>query len=422
MKFRKRNCHYSSLFNFTLLLFFTLLLPAHQEFIVNHLDVDCDYESYSCRDFFIDEPIIYVTKDPKLYAYNSSGFQELTTLGIQESPDSVRQFLLKQNDYLFMLRREEPNYDNDFLEIVDVSDSKNPELVGEVLLPSFYDISAYGPESSGLITIEDQCFLLIQEDSEDHFLCINCTIANQPAVLDYYYFPGEAGSFYDYFKRFFVRDNTIFIPTGNTTDYGFVAYNFTTIQSMTKVTEWFGPTNITYFDSIYVSEDRVYLKKLESFIEVISVQNLSTPTRIGYIDLGFSFYTLFREEYLIAFMGNMDYHNLSIFNYSNFTNIEITSTYLHPGEYFGTFNTYVFLESMVTKSYIYVPIKSSSFFDKTLYVFDWSNPYNLTIKATFGLPTASTGRFPFISLNFFFVVFVVIICVTRIKLKKRKKK
>lgn len=233
---RKIKCKQSSVLNFIILLLLLLLTSkSSQQSIIHIPDVEGVFGYYNWQDFYIDEPIIYVTRDPKLYVLNSSSLQQLTILGEQESADSVRHFLLKHDNYLFLIRREEPGYDDSYLEIVDVGDPTNPALIGEVIFPSSYDIGSGSPDSFGLLTFEDERYLFIQEKWEDHFLCINCTIVTQPEILDFYHFPGEAGSYYDYFQRFYIRDNIIFFPTSNTTHYGFVAYNFTAVQSMTKV-------------------------------------------------------------------------------------------------------------------------------------------------------------------------------------------
>jgi len=390
-------------------------------------NINAAMAEFTFRDFYVHEPYLFVEVDARLFILNSSGFQKLTILGEQQSPDSGREFLFKHNDYLFMIRREhyfgQTPEDIDYLEIIDVSDLTNPFLIGEVMLPSSYGITAHDFHSSGLITIGEQRYIFMHALYHDYFLTINCTTINTPTLVEYNNFPGEAGIYYGHYQRFYVHDNQMFIPTKNSTDSkGFVVYNFTSLQALTKVTEWFGNTNVSSFDSIQVSQDYVYMKSVEAHIEVISIQNLTAPTRKGYINLGFCHKSYFHGDYLIAFLGLFDYPNITIFDYSDIGNLTKTSSYLHPGIDYGKFNFLVFTESMITSSHIYVPIEMTDYGDKTLYIFDWSDPYNLTVKATFGfIPKTNTSGLSIFLYNSFLLFMVAIVYVIEIKYMKRRK-
>jgi len=382
---------------------------------------------FTFRDFFVDEPLIYTTRGSStLYVLNNSNFEELEIIGEQTSSEIYRGFLLKHNNYLVLFRSEDyfgqtPDHLY-FLEFIDVSDITNPILTSEVQLPTYYDVA--GPQdfhSRGVITIDNNPYLFIHAIFNDHFLCINISNIFQPELLVYNSFPGEVGNYYDYFKRFFIKDNIMFIPTKNATQYGFVAYNFTTLQSLTKVSEWFGETNLTSFDSIYASQNYLQLKKDEAFIEVFNIQNLTEPDREGYINLGSSIYTVFRGNYLINFQGSFLYPNLTIVDYSNITDLKITGFYLHPRDALGFYNFNVFIDSMFTDSLIYIPIQMTQYNDKMLYVLDWSDPYNLFVKATLGFPFQNTNGFPIISSSFLFVTMICIIIFVKMKPKKKVK-
>ncbi len=378
------------------------------------------------RDFFVDEPIIYATRDSKFYALNSSDLKQLVILGEQESPESWREFLLKHNEYLFIIRREdhfgEIPEDASYLEIVDVNDLTNPILIGELELPSYYTTGAHDFHSHGMITINNKIYLFIHALYKDNFLCINCTNIAQPELLEYTNFPGEAGDYYNEFQRFYIRENVIFIPSKNNSHLGFVAYNFTSVQSLTKVCEWFGETNLSTVDSIYVSQEYVYLKSDEKSIEVFAIQNLTAPTRKGYIDLnlGYCFKTFFRGNYLFVFFNIFGNSTLNIYDYTNITNLLITSSYLHLGDD-SVFNHHFFIENMITPTRIYIPIAMARQWNETLYILDWSDPYDLELVAILGFPIQTTNGFPIISSSSIILVAVCIVFTTKLKYKRKKK-
>ena len=423
----KTMCRYFSVFKFIIMILSILLVfSTSHKFVSPIMNAKGGSPEFTFRDFFVDEPILYATKEQTLYVLNNSGLQELTILGEQVSSESYRGFILKHNEYLVLMRREHyfgqsPEYIN-YLEIVDVSDVTNPVLISEVTLPTSYDISSSKSfHSRGVITIESKNYLFIHARLNNHFLCVNLTDISQPEMVEYNDFPGVVGTYYDYYQLFHIRDNKIFIPTSNTTHRGFVVYNFTTLQSMTKVTEWFGYTNLSGFDSIYASQEHVYMKNDETFIEVFDIQNLTAPIRKGYINLGSCLFSAFRGNYLFAFLGSRNYTNLTIFDYSNITDLKITSFYSHPGDAYGSFNFNVFTDSMITNTNIYVPIQMTAYCDKSLYILDWSNPNNLFVKATLGFPFPSTDGFPIISSSFLLVTMICIVIFVKVKYNKKVK-
>ncbi|MGC9780380.1 MAG: hypothetical protein HZR80_14125 [Candidatus Heimdallarchaeota archaeon] len=150
------------------------------------------------RDFFVDEPIIYATRDSKFYALNSSDLKQLVILGEQESPESWRIFLLKHNEFLFLIRNEHyfgENPENiDYVEIVDISDPINPILISEVKLPSSYAIDGHNLYSHGLITINNELYVFMQTEDNDYFLCSNCTDITQPDYWNTLIFLEKQGS------------------------------------------------------------------------------------------------------------------------------------------------------------------------------------------------------------------------------------
>ncbi|MGC9778973.1 MAG: hypothetical protein HZR80_06995 [Candidatus Heimdallarchaeota archaeon] len=378
------------------------------------------------RDFFVDEPIIYATRDSKFYALNSSDLKQLVILGEQESPESWRIFLLMHNEFLFLIRNEhyfgEDPEDIDYVEIVDISNPLNPILISEVKLPSSYTIDGHNLYSHGVISTNNKLYVFMQTDDNDYFLCINCTNIVQPELLEYTNFPGEAGDYYNEFQRFYIRENVIFIPSKNNSHLGFVAYNFTSVQSLTKVCEWFGETNLSTVDSIYASQEYVYLKSDEKSIEVFAIQNLTAPIRKGYIDLdlGDCFKTFFRGNYLFVFFNIFGNSTLNIYDYTNITNLLITSSYLHLGDDSG-FNHHFFIESMISPTRIYIPISMASQWNETLYILDWSNPYDLELVAILGFPIQTTNGFPIISISSIILVAVCIVFTIKLKYKRKEK-
>ncbi|MGC9780379.1 MAG: hypothetical protein HZR80_14120 [Candidatus Heimdallarchaeota archaeon] len=191
---------------------------------------------------------------------------------------------------------------------------------------------------------------------------------------------------------------------------------------MTKVCEWFGETNLSTVDSIYVSQEYVYLKSDEKSIEVFAIQNLTAPIRKGYIDLnlGYCFKTFFRGNYLFVFFNIFGNSTLNIYDYTNITNLLITSSYLHLGDDSG-FNHHFFIESMITPTRIYIPIFLARQWNETLYILDWSNPYDLKLVAILGFPIQTTNGFPIISSSSIILVAVCIVFTTKLKYKRKKK-
>lgn len=336
------------------------------------------FGGYEFPYFYLEEPYLYLNyRDERFLVLNNSDFQQLDLLGDLEVKKSYRSFLAKYNDYLFLYR----HLNEKSLEIIDVSDKNNPQLIAELQLPTGYEISAGDVYIHEFIEINNSLYFFIQDNDRTSFLVVNCTNIQQPELVDGYQFPGEAGEDFTKLHKFYIRDNTVFIPTLNaTSSVGLTIYNFTSLDNFTKIGEWFGNTYLSSIVSVFVSEDYLYFKKWNSGVEVFNIQNLTHPTRKGFVTVpGVGLYC--HRNYAFGFYNWI----FSIYDCSNTSNTEPIFTYNYP---IDTYIHYSYMsENVITNNYFYLPMHLHGKSNETLHIWNWSDPSNPTIKALFGLPT-----------------------------------
>jgi len=377
--------------------------------------------NHDCPEFFLDEPILYAhwtIGDYRLLVVNNSNYQELTTIGIETLSHEPRKLLLKHNDFILTLRSEShfEETPKDFIEIIDVRDLVNPELISEVQLPTTYQIQTDSIHSLGLVTLNSCDYLFLHSEDESNYLCINISNVNVPTLVESYQFPLEVENYYNEFQRFYIKDNLLFIPTKNASSLiGFVVYNVTTLTSFTKVSEWFGNTNLTTVDSLVVSEDLLFLKNEHDKIEVFDIQNMTQPKREGYIKLNYSLGSYFRGNYLIT----INLTELFIIDFSNITDPIIASSFDYDLFETTIIDHRIFDDNKITDTHIYLPFALARYKNETLFIFDWTDPYNMLLKAGLGFPNPPTKRFPNISRGFLIIVMVSIVVIVRIKYKRK---
>ena len=144
---------------------------------------------------------------------------------------------------------------------------------------------------------------------------------------------------------------------------------------------------------------------------------MTHPTREGYIELDYSYGSYFRESYIIS----IGVRELFIIDFSNITEPTEASYFHYTVDTEAVIKSNIFDDNKITAEHIYIP------FDvippsQVLYVFDWSDPYNMTIKTKLGFPGPPTKRFPFISISFVFIVLVCTVSFTKIKHKWKNKR
>ncbi len=344
--------------------------------------------SFEFPNYYMEESIFYVTHfRERLLVLNNSNYEQLQLLGSLVLSDYNRAPLTKYANYLFLCRYESqfpetPDYIF-YLEIVDVSDLENPQLIVELQLPDGYPISYSSLYIHEFVEIENELHLFLKDEDKNRFLVINCTNMYQPTILDSYQFPGEARTDYDKLYKFFIRDKTVFIPTLNATDsFGITVYNISSLTNFTKIGEWFGNISLETFDSVYVTEDYLYLKDTRKGLEVFNIQNLTHPTRIGYVT-GPSARFFCHKNYVLGLgFYFFNIYDCSLTNFTipinNYTYPDIAYTFIHYN---------FFDESKITDKYFYLPFTIHKPKNETLHVWDWSDPYNLSIKAKLGMPT-----------------------------------
>lgn len=343
--------------------------------------------SFEFPNYYIDDSIFYVTYGrERLLVLNNSNYEQLQLLGSLVLPEYHRAPLTKCDNYLFLCSYESYFVETTeyifYLEIVDVSDLENPKLVVELQLPDSYPVSYNSLYIHEFVEIENDLYLFLKDEDKNRFLVINCTNIQQPTILDSYQFPGEARTDYDKIHKFFIRDKTVFIPTLNATDsFGITIYNITSLTNFTKIGEWFGNNSLETFESVYVTEDYLYLKDSRKGVEAFSIQNLTHPTRIGHVT-GPSAMFFCHKNYVLGlgfFFFNI--YDCSLTNFTvpinNYTYPDIANTYIHYS---------FFDESKITDNYFYLPFTIYNQKNETLHIWDWSDPYNLSIKAKLGMP------------------------------------
>ncbi|NPE09888.1 MAG: hypothetical protein GNW80_16530 [Asgard group archaeon] len=341
----------------------------------------------------MEESIFYVTYGrERLLVLNNSNYERLQLLGSLVLSDYNRAPLTKYDNYLFLYRTESnfpdtPDYFY-YLEIVDVSDHGNPQLIVELQLPDGYPVSFFDLYIHEFVEIENDLYLFLKDEDKNRFLVINCTNMHQPTILDSYQFPGEVRTDYEKLHKFFIRDKTVFIPTLNATDsFGITVYNITSLTDFTKIGEWFGNNSLETFDSVYVTEDYLYLKDTRYGVEAFNIQNLTHPTRIGFVtDFGARFFC--HKNYVLELgFYFFNIYDCSLTNFTvpinNYTYPDIAYTFIHYS---------FFDESKITDNYFYLPFTIHKPKNETLHIWDWSDPYNLTIKAKLGMPTIPSLR------------------------------
>lgn len=382
--------------------------------------------NHDCPEFLLDEPILFAHRtigDDKLLVINNSNYQELTLLGSEDLNDDPREFLLKHNEYILVILHERHFGETPdilyFVEFFDVSDLLNPILKYKLQLPTSYTVDSNSIHSLGLVTINSGDYLFLHTEGESDYLSINCTNMNQPILMESYQFPLEVENYYNEFQRFYIRDNLLFVPTKNTSSFlGFVIYNITTLTSFTKVSEWFGTTNLTTVDSLVVSEDLLFLKHEQDKIEVFDIQNMTQPKREGYIKLNYSLGSYFRGNYLIT----INLTELFIIDFSNISDPIIASSFDYTLFETTIIDHRIFDNNKITDTRIYLPFNLARYKNETLFVFDWTDPYNIVLEASLGFPDPPTDGFPFVSSGYLLLIMGIIIGVIRIKRRKRSKK
>lgn len=343
--------------------------------------------SFEFPNYYMEESIFYTMQyRERFFVLNNSNYEQLQLLGSLVLSDYNRAPLTKYEDYLFLYRvksnfPDTPGYFY-FLEIIDVSDLENPQLVVELQLPDGYPVSYSSLYIHEFVEIENELYLFLKDEDKNRFLVINCTNMYQPRILDSYQFPGEAGTDYDKLHKFFIRDKTVFIPTLNATDsFGITVYNFTSLTNFTKIGEWYGNNTLETFDTVYVTEDYLYLKDSRDGVEAFNVTNLTHPTRIGFVtDFGARFFC--HKNYVLE----LDFYFFNIYDCS-LTNFTVPiNNYTYPDIAYTFIHYSFFDESKITDNYFYLPFTIHKPKNETLHIWDWSDPYNLSIKAKLGMP------------------------------------
>ena len=75
----KTKCRYLLRFKFVIMILSILLVFSFShKFVSPIMNVKGGSPEFTFRDFFVDEPILYATKEQTLYVLNNSGLQELT--------------------------------------------------------------------------------------------------------------------------------------------------------------------------------------------------------------------------------------------------------------------------------------------------------------------------------------------------------
>lgn len=337
--------------------------------------------------FHLEEPFLYADYfSERFIILNNSDYQQLDLLGHYVlKTEGLYWPITKYNNYLFRIRPEHhfgetPEYLY-YLEIIDVDVAENPNFVTELLLYAGSPLSFDQFYTHEFMEFDNKLYLFLQEDERYNPFVVNCTNMQQPVLLDSYQFPGDAGVDYNKLYKFYIRDNFVFIPTLNaTSSVGLTIYNFTALDNLTKIGEWFGSTNLTSFDSVYASEDLLYFKKKNSGVEVFDIQNLTHPTRSGFVAVpGYGLFC--HQNYTFGF-----YHfTFSIFDCTNTSQTEPIFTYEYP------WDTYIHInymsENLFTNDYFYLPMDEYSPINETLHIWDWSDPSSPTIKVKLGLPS-----------------------------------
>jgi len=389
--------------------------------------------NYSCPDFYLEHGLLYTLFKSRLLVLNNTDPNQLVFVGEQDSSiasQTSREIIWKYNDYLLLLRREvhygQTPEDIDYFEVIDVSNPTEPVLMSEMRFPSSYSFSYKDIHSRGIVTKENELYLILHCNDETDLLCINCTTLSQPAFVDgYTNFPTEADEAYTTFQRFVIRDNLLFIPTKNASlVLGFAVYNFTSIDTVTKVGDWFGATNLTKVDFVELSKDFLCLKEesptdVITGIDLFNISNLVEPTRLGSMK-HFSMGLFLTYPYLITH----NYSNLLITDISNIEYPIVTDMF----DYCETFTDrkidfYVFDSNKITETSIYLPEFYTNL-NETLHILDWSDPSNITITAILGfgefLYTNSSPMLP-VTVNLLLICILVFFVKLKLEVKFKRK-
>jgi len=372
----------------TIILILSVPLTLFLGLQINYLrQPPTDWGKHRFPIFYLEEPFLFANhREEQFLVLNNSDYQQLQLLGdFTHKNDDFREPLTKYNNYIFYFKKEHyfreiPEYIN-FIEIMDVSDYANPQLIGELQLPIGYDISHFEIYVHEFVAIDNGLYLFLQDEDNHSFLVINCTNMQQPELVDAYQFPGEAGQDFSKLFKFFIKGKTVFIPTLNaTSSVGLTIYNFTALNNLTKIGEWFGNTYLSSFDSVFASQDYLYFKKWNSGVEVFNIQNLTHPTRSGFVVV--PGYDLFCHK---NYVFGVYFYTFSIYDCSNTSNTEPIFSYAYP---YDTYIKYHYVtENLITDNYFYFPFDIHKWKNETLHIWDWSNPNNITIKTKLGLPT-----------------------------------
>ncbi|MHA1556451.1 MAG: hypothetical protein ACTSPM_05880 [Candidatus Heimdallarchaeota archaeon] len=396
----------ANLFVFFIVILFVLPLTVNEGFIEHTSDRRFERKnplpSYVFPEFFVDNDIIYAAYFGDIVTMDCRNCDQIEITGIlQEEKDSSRDILGKYNDVLFTLRQQE-KVENDqtyyytYFELINVSKLSKPILIGEVELIKSTNYNGqlllHEINSHGYYFSNDAIYYFI---GVSDIRCIKWAIGEIPLEIDDYYFDsGEVFSYWLKSRLFYIMDNKIFIPTKNeSATLGFVIYSFTSYNTFTKESEWFGEMNITDIDKIYIiycTPKYLYLKEGTRLNEIFSIEDISNPSRIGFLDLtDEGIYSFLAYDYLITITSD----ELKVYNWSNLDDLKVLNNFTYETEDGrGFFNWDEFNDNKITADRIYLPRTSSSEETTTLLILNWSTPTNIDILAITGLPEKKISR------------------------------
>ncbi len=386
--------------------------------------------TYVFPEFFVDNDIIYAAYGGNLVTMDCRNCDQIEITGIlQEEKDSSRDILGKYNDVLFTLRRQE-KVENDqtyyytYFELINVSKLSKPILIGEVELIKSTDyrgmLCLYEINGHGYYVSSDAIYYFIGVSG---IRCIKWEIGESPIEIDDYYLDsGEVSSYWRKKRLFQIMNNKIFIPTQDeNATLGFVIYRFTSYNTFTRESEWFGEINISDINKIYCTPKYLYLKDGHQLNEIFSIEDLANPYRIGFLDLtdkGMYSYLVYDHLFTI------NSEELKIYNWSNLDDLKLLNNFTYETEDGkGFFNLDEFSDNKITAERIYLPRTSSSEETATLLILNWTDPMNIDILAVTGLPgkkiSRLLGTIP-ISSTLLIVFCFVLVLKQRIRKKKKK--
>ena len=114
---------------------------------------------------------------------------------------------------------------------------------------------------------------------------------------------------------------------------------------------------------------------------------MTHPTRIGFVT-GVNWAYICHKNYVLGFTDySFNIYDCSTTNYtvpiSNYTYPDFVNTYIHYS---------ILDENKITDNYIHLPFWIHTRKNETLHIWDWSDPYNLSIKIKIGIPRIPSLR------------------------------